>query len=108
VHEIKEAETIVQKNGRIGKAATPQYHYLSIGRRKGLNLRNSITVSAFLLASVVINEVTAAQTSAPPQITITPTTAQQVITGASDRFTGSFVCNRFSIQLSQAAPAVEQ
>jgi quercetin dioxygenase-like cupin family protein len=51
-------------------------------------MRNAITVSALLLASVVMNDITAAQTSAA-QITITPTAAQKVITGAPDRFTGS-------------------
>jgi quercetin dioxygenase-like cupin family protein len=51
-------------------------------------MRNAITVSALLLASVVMNDVTAAQTSAP-QITITPTAAQNVITGSLKRFTGS-------------------
>jgi len=53
---------------------------------QGLNMRNAITVSELLLASVVISDVTAAQTSAP-QITITPTAAQNVITGPK-RFTG--------------------
>ena len=51
-------------------------------------MRNAITVSALSLASVVMNNVTAAQTSAP-QITITPTAAQNVITGFPMRFTGS-------------------
>src|SRR5258705_10003592 len=51
-------------------------------------MRNAITVSALLLASVVMNDVTAAQTSAP-HITITPTAAQNVITGSPKRFTGS-------------------
>ena len=51
-------------------------------------MRNSIAVSALLLVSTVITGIAAAQTSAP-QITITPTTPQKVITGASDRFTGS-------------------
>jgi len=51
-------------------------------------MRNAITVSALLLLSVVMTDVAAAQTSAP-QITITPTTAQEVITGAPDHFTGS-------------------
>ncbi|WP_433966054.1 hypothetical protein [Tunturiibacter gelidiferens] len=51
-------------------------------------MRNAITVSALLLASAVMNDVTAAQTSAP-QITITPTAAQNVITGSPKRFTGS-------------------
>ena len=51
-------------------------------------MRNAITVSALLLLSVVMTDVAAAQTSAP-QITITPTTAQKVITGAPDHFTGS-------------------
>jgi quercetin dioxygenase-like cupin family protein len=51
-------------------------------------MRNAITVSALLLASVVMNDFTAAQTSAP-QITITPTAAQKVITGSPKRFTGS-------------------
>ena len=53
-----------------------------------MNMRNAITVSALLLLSVVMTDVAAAQTSAP-QITITPTTAQEVITGAPDHFTGS-------------------
>src|SRR5258708_1493263 len=51
-------------------------------------MKNSIAVSALLLASVVMNDVTAAQTSAP-QITITPTAAQNVMTGSPKRFTGS-------------------
>jgi quercetin dioxygenase-like cupin family protein len=53
-----------------------------------LNMRNAITVSALLLPSEVMNDVTAAQTSAP-QITITPTAAQNVITGSPKRFSGS-------------------
>jgi quercetin dioxygenase-like cupin family protein len=53
-----------------------------------LNMRNAITVSALVLASIVMNDVTAAQTSAT-QITITPTAAQNVITGCPKRFTGS-------------------
>jgi len=51
-------------------------------------MRNAITVSALLLASVAMNDVTAAQTSAQ-QITITPAASQNVITGSSMRFTGS-------------------
>jgi quercetin dioxygenase-like cupin family protein len=51
-------------------------------------MRNAITVSALVLASVVMNDVTPAQTSAP-HITITPTAAQNVITGSNKRFTGS-------------------
>jgi quercetin dioxygenase-like cupin family protein len=51
-------------------------------------MRNPVAALALLPLSVVITGVAAAQTSAP-QITITPTTAQKVITGASDRFTGS-------------------
>lgn len=43
-------------------------------------MRNAITVSALLLASVVIAGVTAAQTSAQ-QITITPAASQNVIYG---------------------------
>lgn len=52
-----------------------------------MNKRNSITVSAVLLLSVSAGVATA-QPSAS-QITITPSTAQKVITGAPDRFTGS-------------------
>jgi hypothetical protein len=70
-------------------------------------MRNAITVSALLLASVVMNGVAAAQTSGP-QITITPTTAQSVITGSPSDLRVPFVCSRSSIQLSQVAPAVEQ
>ena len=51
-------------------------------------MRNPIAVSALVLASGLITGVTAAQTSAP-HITITPSTAQKVITGAPDRFIGS-------------------
>jgi quercetin dioxygenase-like cupin family protein len=51
-------------------------------------MRNSIALSALLLVSTVITGLAAAQTKAP-EITITPRTAQKVITGASDRFTGS-------------------
>ena len=51
-------------------------------------MRNAITVSALLLASVAMNDVTAAQTSAQ-QITITPAASQNVIAGFSMRFTGS-------------------
>jgi quercetin dioxygenase-like cupin family protein len=49
-------------------------------------MRNPIAVSALVLVS--ITGVTTAQTSAP-HITITPTSAQKVITGAPDRFIGS-------------------
>src|SRR5258707_9703909 len=51
---------------------------------KGLNMRNPIAVPTILLVSVVTIGAVAAQTKAP-QITITPTTAQKVITGAPDR-----------------------
>ena len=51
-----------------------------------MNKRNLISVSAVLLLSVATG-VAAAQTSAS-QITITPTTAQKVISGTPDRFTG--------------------
>jgi quercetin dioxygenase-like cupin family protein len=51
-------------------------------------MRNSIAIPAFLLTSVLITGAAAAQTTAP-QITITPTTSQTVISGAPDRFTGS-------------------
>ena len=51
-------------------------------------MRNSIALSALLLLSVVMTDGAAAQTSAP-QITITPTAAQNVITGSPGRFTGS-------------------
>jgi quercetin dioxygenase-like cupin family protein len=51
-------------------------------------MRNSIALSATLLVRVAICVVAVAQTNAP-QITITPKTAQKVITGAPDRFTGS-------------------
>jgi hypothetical protein len=51
-------------------------------------MRNPIAVSALVLFSGLITGVTAAQTSAP-HITITPTPAQKVITGAPDRFIGS-------------------
>ena len=87
MHEIQRADRIVQRIGRIGKASTPVTS-LTLGRRKGLNMRNPVAALAILLLSVVITGVAAAQTSAP-QITITPTTAQKVITGAPDRFTGS-------------------
>ena len=88
MHQIQEADRIVQRIGRIGKAATPPTSLPLNGRRKSLNMPNAITVSALLLASAVMNDATAAQTSAP-QITITPTAAQNVITGSLDRFTGS-------------------
>jgi hypothetical protein len=65
---------------------TPDPLYPVLANLQGLNMRNAITVSELLLASVVISDVTAAQTSAP-QITITPTAAQNVITGPK-RFTG--------------------
>ena len=51
-------------------------------------MRNPVAALAILPLSVVITGVAAAQTSAP-QIAITPTTSQKVITGASDRFIGS-------------------
>jgi len=51
-------------------------------------MKKSIFVPALLLISVVLTGAAAAQPSAL-QITITPMTAQKVITGASDRFTGS-------------------
>lgn len=70
-------------------------------------MRNAITVSALLLASVVMNDVTAAQTSAP-QITITPTAAQNVITGSPKRFTGSVRVQSLFDPTEPVAPAVEQ
>ena len=51
-------------------------------------MRNPVAALALLPLSVVITSVAAAQTSAP-QITITPTAAQNVITGSPKRFTGS-------------------
>ena len=51
-------------------------------------MRNAMAVSALLLVPVAICVGAVAQTSAP-QITITPMTAQKVITGVPDRFTGS-------------------
>jgi quercetin dioxygenase-like cupin family protein len=51
-------------------------------------MRNPVAAKAILPLSVVITGVAAAQTSAS-QITITPTTSQKIITGASDRFIGS-------------------
>jgi quercetin dioxygenase-like cupin family protein len=52
-----------------------------------LNMKNSIAVSALLLVPAICVGASA-QTNAP-QITITPVTAQNVITGAPDRFSGS-------------------
>src|SRR5256885_6229440 len=84
VHEIQPADRIVQRIGRIGKASPPLTRYPWVGKRKGLNMRNPIAVSALVLVSGLITGVTAAQTSVP-HITITPSTAQKVITGAPDR-----------------------
>jgi quercetin dioxygenase-like cupin family protein len=53
-----------------------------------LKMRNPVAVLALLLASIVLNNVAAAQASAP-QITITPATAQNVFTGSPKRFIGS-------------------
>jgi hypothetical protein len=50
-------------------------------------MRNSIAISAFLLALALIADA-AAQTIAP-QIMITPETSQTVNSGAPDPFTGS-------------------
>jgi quercetin dioxygenase-like cupin family protein len=69
-----------------GKRDTGHFTNLWAGER--VNMRNPDAVLALLPLTVVITGVAAAQTSAP-QITITPKTAQKVITGASDRFTGS-------------------
>jgi hypothetical protein len=51
-------------------------------------MRNSIAVSALLLMPRAISVGAAAQTNTT-QISITPATAQKVIPGAPDRFTGA-------------------
>jgi len=58
--------------------------------RKELSL---LVVSVIMIACLLISGNAATQASltspAPAQITITPTSSQQVITGAPERFTGS-------------------
>jgi quercetin dioxygenase-like cupin family protein len=53
-----------------------------------MNLTKSIAVSVLWLVPVAVCTLAAAQTNAP-HITITPTSAQKVITGTPDRFIGS-------------------
>ena len=52
-------------------------------------MRKSIAISAFLLVPLVLTVAVATDQTRAAQITITPTIAQTVITGAPDRFTGS-------------------
>ena len=51
-------------------------------------MRNWLAASAILLLSSAITGVAVAQTGTP-QITITPSAEQKVITGSPERFTGS-------------------
>jgi quercetin dioxygenase-like cupin family protein len=60
----------------------------SSGGRKHSQMANSIAVLALLLMPVTIG-VGAAAKATHPEITITPATAQKVISGSPDRFTGS-------------------
>ena len=78
----------MQRIGRIRKASIHLSPLPLNTRRKGLNMRNRVAVSALLLLPIVIAGGVSAQTKAS-QITITATAAQKVITGPPTRFTGS-------------------